>query len=385
MEAYTGFAEVYDIFMDDTPYEEWCAYLAQLLEKYRSGGNARTARSEGDGGDISREEIKDQEKIKDGEETEDQKEIKDQKKAKDQEKSKDREETKNREKIKNQEESEDQEKIKDQKKVNDREYTNDREERNDQDIFISRQERTDRDTAATATGNNYRIETDDSVIKENLQQEYNSILDLGCGTGTLTELFARRGYEMIGIDSAEEMLQIAMDKREASGLDILYLRQDMREFELYGTVGAVISVCDSVNYLLQEEEIVQTFRLVNNYLFPGGVFIFDFNTVYKYKEVIGDTTIAENRETCSFIWDNYYHEEEEINEYDLTIFVREDAEPERYRRFQETHYQRGYRLEQMKDCLRRAGMVFLEAVDADTHETVTDQSERIYVVARKGE
>ena len=237
--------------------------------------------------------------------------------------------------------------------------------------------------------NNYAIETDDNVIKENLHQEQNTILDLGCGTGTLTQLLAAQGYDMIGIDNAQEMLQIAIEKRDSAGLDILYLLQDMRTFELYGTVGAVISVCDSVNYLLEEEEIVQTFRLVNNYLFPQGIFIFDFNTVYKYAQVIGDATIAENREECSFIWDNYYHEEEQINEYDLTVFVKEPADMEQadhalYRRFQETHYQRGYELEQMKDCLRRAGMVFVEAVDADTHEAVNDVSERIYVVARKG-
>lgn len=235
-------------------------------------------------------------------------------------------------------------------------------------------------------------------VAENLAQERNTILDLGCGTGTLTELFARRGYDMIGIDNAQEMLQIAIEKRERSGLPILYLLQDMREFELYGTVGAVISVCDSLNYLLEESDIVKTFRLVNDYLYPRGLFIFDFNTVYKYAQVIGDATIAENREDCSFIWENYYHEAEEINEYDLTIFVarqRSEAgadEPDDggqtesvwFRRFQEVHYQRGYRLEQMKAFLLRAGLSFVEAVDADTHGEVTGESERIYVVARKG-
>lgn len=261
MEAYTGFAQVYDTFMDDTPYEAWCDYLVELLAKHQSD--------------------------------------------------------------------------------------------------------------MTVTGRD----------NENLRQERNSILDLGCGTGTLTQLLAKRGYDMIGIDNAQEMLQIAMDKRTEAGLDILYLLQDMREFELYGTVGAVVSVCDSVNYLLEEEDIIKTFRLVNNYLYPGGLFIFDFNTLYKYQEVIGDVTIAENREECSFIWENYYHEAEEINEYDITIFVREAADI--YRKFQETHYQRGYRLEQMTEYVRRAGLVFVEAIDADTHGTVTDVSERIYVVARE--
>lgn len=224
-------------------------------------------------------------------------------------------------------------------------------------------------------------DTASEFVAENLAQERNTILDLGCGTGTLTELLARRGYDMIGVDNAQEMLQIAMEKRERSGLDILYLLQDMREFELYGTVGAVISVCDSLNYLLTEEDIVRTFAKVNDYLYPQGLFIFDFNTVYKYAEVIGDATIAENREDCSFIWENYYHEEQEINEYDLTVFVTEGR---LFRRFHEVHYQRGYRLEQMKALLLQAGLEFLEALDADTHGEVTEESERIYVVARKG-
>ncbi len=272
MDAYTDFAQVYDELMDDTPYEEWCAFLIDLFRKYGVD-------------DISREKGK-QEGEMDG----------------------------------------------------------------------------------------------------NLSQERNSVLDLGCGTGTLTELLARKGYDMIGVDNAQEMLQIAMEKRERSGLDILYLLQDMREFELYGTVGAVISVCDSLNYLLEEDDILQTFRLVNNYLYPQGIFIFDFNTVYKYAVVIGDATIAENREDCSFIWENYYHEEQEINEYDLTVFVAAggNAQDVVFRRFQEVHYQRGYRLEQMRELLARAGLDFVEALDADTHGTVTDESERVYVVARKG-
>ena len=326
MEAYTDFAGVYDELMDDTPYEEWCAFLMEVFEKYGVD-------------DISK---------------------------------------------------------------------GDRPGRTDDGVIKS-----------DADGGN---EADREIGEraENLRQERNTILDLGCGTGTLTELLARKGYDMIGVDNAQEMLQIAMEKRERSGLPILYLLQDMREFELYGTVGAVVSVCDSLNYLLEKEDIVQTFARVNNYLYPQGLFIFDFNTVYKYAVMIGDATIAENRENCSFIWENYYHEEEEINEYDLTVFVAEernasvaggnpagqtacgermqgetgqgfcqaclceDVQAKRFRRFQEVHYQRGYRLEQVKALLLQAGLDFLEALDADTHGEVTEESERIYVVARKG-
>lgn len=214
-----------------------------------------------------------------------------------------------------------------------------------------------------------------------LESERNLVLDLGCGTGNLTERMEQQGFDMIGVDNSEDMLRIALEKKEKAGSKTLYLLQDMRELELFSTVGTVISVCDSINYLLSEEDLLTTFKLVNNYLYPGGLFIFDFNTVYKYETVIGDTTIAESREECSFIWDNFYHEEEQINEYDLTLFVQEEGN--RYRRFQETHYQRGYTLEQMKHLVEQAGLAFVEALDADTHEEVTPESERIYVVARE--
>ena len=206
------------------------------------------------------------------------------------------------------------------------------------------------------------------------------VLELGCGTGNMTEILAQSGYDMIGVDNAEEMLEIAIEKRMKSGLDILYLQQDMREFELYGTVKAIVSVCDSVNYILEEEELEEVFRLVNNYLDPGGVFIFDFNTVYKYREILGDQTIAENREECSFIWDNYYYER--INEYELSLFIRE-GDSELYRKYQETHFQKAYDLETMKRLITQSGLEYITAYDAFTKEAPTRVSERIYVIARE--
>lgn len=249
------------------------------------------------------------------------------------------------------------------------------------------------------------------------------VLDLGCGTGTMTERLAGYGYDMIGVDNSEEMLELAMEKKMESGYDILYLLQDMRGFELYGTVRAVVSVCDSVNYITEPDELEEVFRLVNNYLDPKGIFLFDFNSVHKYRDVIGDSTIAEDRGVCSFIWDNRYYEKEQINEYDLTLFIAEDFNPmenayvsERtadsedallseegagdledtmfseeeggengslYRRYTETHYQRGYTLAEIQELLERAGLVFIEAYDADTKETPNDTSERICVIARE--
>lgn len=275
MEAYTDFAGVYDIFMDDTPYEAWADFLVSLIEKY--GISVPMASSS---------------------------------------------------------------------KLGERCLGHTEEKR-----------------------------------EEILKSERDLVLDLGCGTGTLTELLYQKGYDMIGVDNSEDMLNIALAKKEKTGSEILYLCQDMRELDLFSTVGTVVCVCDSINYLLEEEEVEDTFSLVHNYLYPGGIFIFDFNTVYKYEKVIGDTTIAENREACSFIWENYYHEKERINEYDLTIFAREDSGL--FRRFSETHFQRGYTLSEMTVLVKKAGMEVVLVLDADTHEEPGEDSERIYVVARE--
>lgn len=207
------------------------------------------------------------------------------------------------------------------------------------------------------------------------------VLDLGCGTGSLTEILAREGYDMTGIDLSPDMLQIAMEKRMESGRDILYLNQDMREFELYGTVRAIVSICDSMNYLLEKEDLVQTLRLVNNYLDPGGVFIFDLNTEHKYRDILGQCTIAEDREESSFIWDNNFDEETGINEYNLSLFIQE--EEDLYRKYQETHYQKAYSLDEVRAAVEEAGMELAAVYDAFTRNAPSEDSERVYVIARE--
>ena len=144
-----------------------------------------------------------------------------------------------------------------------------------------------------------------------LLKEYNIedglILELGCGTGNATRILSSSGYDMIAIDNSPDMLEIAMEKKAEDGQDILYL---------------------------------EVFRLVNNYLDPKGIFIFDLNTFYKYREILGEQTIAEDREDASFIWDNYFDEEENINEYDLSLFIPEEHGGEiLYRKYEEVHYQ----------------------------------------------
>ena len=207
------------------------------------------------------------------------------------------------------------------------------------------------------------------------------VLELGCGTGEMTERLAQAGYDMIGVDASEEMLEVAMEKCRESKSDILYLLQDMREFELYGTVRAVVSICDSMNYITNEEDLQEVFRLVNNYLDPGGLFIFDMKTAYYFREVMGDCTMTDQREEGSLIWENSWFEEEKINQYELTLFLKEANDL--YRKQEETHFQKAYSLDCLKNRIEAAGMEFVAAYDALTKEPAREDSERIYVLARE--
>ncbi|MDE7326173.1 MAG: class I SAM-dependent methyltransferase [Lachnospiraceae bacterium] len=244
------------------------------------------------------------------------------------------------------------------------------------------------------------------------------VCELGCGTGSITRRLRDAGYDMIGIDLSEDMLDIARgyefvevwegeeeyagqedsereDGRETAvgqekagtARDILYLNQDMREFELYGTVAAIVSLCDSMNYLTKEEDLKKVFELVNNYLDPGGIFIFDMNTIHKYRDLIGDTTIAENREDCSLIWENAYQEETGLNQYDITVFRRlefeGEEEEELYGRIRETHLQRAYEPETIVRLIGESGLEFVAMYQAGTHDAVTEETERMYFIARE--
>ncbi len=224
------------------------------------------------------------------------------------------------------------------------------------------------------------------------------VAELGCGTGTITELMSASGYDMIGIDNSESMLDIANSKKEKNNSSSLYLCQDMREFELYGTVSACISICDSINYITDENELLTVFKLVNNYLDPNGLFIFDFNTRHYYKDVVADATIAEDRDDISFIWDNFYDEENDINELSLSLFIKErksdyfsnetlqseiKENDNLYRKYEELHLQRGYTLSEIKYLIEKSGLKYIKAYNAFTKNPADESCERIYVIAQE--
>ena len=216
------------------------------------------------------------------------------------------------------------------------------------------------------------------VLFEKYNMPMEIVCDLGCGTGQMTRRLKEMGYDMIGIDVSYDMLMEAMSQEDSDG--ILYLCQDMRSFELYGTVGAVISLCDSMNYLADKDELLQVCKLANNYLDPKGLFIFDMKTDSYYKK-LGTSTIAENREEGSFIWENEYNPDTRDNYYYLTIY--EENEDGTFDRFEEEHMQHAFTVDEVKAAIKESGLELLQVLDVSTMEAPTEDSDRLYFIARE--
>lgn len=213
------------------------------------------------------------------------------------------------------------------------------------------------------------------------------VLDLACGTGRMTRVLAKRGYDMIGVDGSASMLSEAYAQN--NGENILYLCQDMREFELYGTVGAVVCCLDSINYLLNNEDVRRVFSLVHNYLDPDGIFLFDVNTPYKFENTYGNNAyILEDEQKdadgalrsvfCG--WQNEFHSESGVCDFYLTLF--QENEDGTFDRSEEHQQERCYSQAQLTDWLVECGFEVLGFYgDYDASEPTQD-CERWYIAAR---
>ena len=207
------------------------------------------------------------------------------------------------------------------------------------------------------------------------------VLDLACGTGNITIPMAERGYDMIGIDLSPEMLNVAQAKASAKGLDILFLMQDMTEFELYGTVDAIVCALDGINYLTEDGQLEAVFRLAENYLNPGGVMIFDLNTEYKLKNILGGHTFVNEEKGIYYVWQNEYEEETAICRFVLDFF--EEQEDGSYLRFGEYQEERAYSADEIRTAAEQANLEFLGNYGAFSQTPPAQQEERIFFVLRK--
>lgn len=214
------------------------------------------------------------------------------------------------------------------------------------------------------------------------------VLDLACGTGSMTLELASRGYDMIGIDASPDMLNVAYSRKYSLELprDVLFLLQDMREFELYGTVGAVCCCLDSLNYLTDDGDLEVCLSLVHNYLDPSGLFLFDVNTPHKFEHVYGSNSYVYEEEDCGegrfCVWQNFYDPQSSLCDFSLTVFERSADDPTLYSRHDELQCERCFTRSEIEAALASTGFELLGVYSDLDFSPATDTDERWYVVAR---
>lgn len=226
----------------------------------------------------------------------------------------------------------------------------------------------------------------EECFKKYLKEKPELVLDLACGTGSMTLELANRGYDMIGADLSEDMLTEAMDKAYDKGIEgVLFLKQDMRCFELYGTVGAIVCCLDSINYLTEDGDIEKCFKCAHNYLDPDGLFIFDANTPYKFENIYGDNHyIFEDKnsfgENAYCGWQNDYDRETRLCNFYLSVFTEEDDG--RFSRADEVQTEKCYFKEEIIENLEKCGFEILGFFEDYDFSTPKSDCERWYIVAR---
>lgn len=219
------------------------------------------------------------------------------------------------------------------------------------------------------------------LLKEQSVPDDGLIADLGCGTGTVTQILDDAGYECIGIDLSEDMLAIASEKMYDADRQIVYTLQDMRDFALPYEVDAMTSIGDSMNYITTQEDLAKVFKCAYEGLIAGGVFIFDLKTIHFFRDVLADNTYAENRDDSAFIWANSFDEKSMNNCYDLAVFIKNDDNT--FERYEENHYQHGFYNEEVINAAKEAGLSVVAVYDAFTHNEPCEESERLYYILKK--
>lgn len=204
-----------------------------------------------------------------------------------------------------------------------------------------------------------------------------SVLDLGCGSGNMTFPLLQKGYDMIGVDISPEMLSVAREAKHGS--EVLWLCQDMADFELYGTVEAVVSTLDGINHLEREEEVRKCFSLVHNYLVPGGLFAFDINTPYKFRNIYGKNAYLFEEKDVFCAWQNYFHRRSGFCDFYITLFERKGS---LFQRHDAQMREKMYAPEKIENWLREEGFTLLSKTDGYTDRAPGENTQRLTYIAR---
>ena len=208
------------------------------------------------------------------------------------------------------------------------------------------------------------------------------ICELGCGTGNMTIRLAKKNFSLIGIDISDDMLAIAKNKIIENNIDnILFLNQNMCNFKLVNKVDCFICICDGLNYILNEKDLLNVFKSVFKYLNKDGLFIFDLNTIYKFKHILGQNDFCETTDYAAYTWENYYDEKLHINEFYTNFFIKCEK-LNLYERFEEIHYQKAYSIEKVKNLIKQSGLTLLNIFDDLNFNPPKNTSERIFFVIK---
>lgn len=224
-----------------------------------------------------------------------------------------------------------------------------------------------------------RAEYFDLVIKKHGGKENGILLDLACGTGSLSEAFDSLGYDVIGVDNSPEMLNIAMNKKYESNKNIQYVCQDMRNLDLYGCVDVTVCALDSLNHLESFSDVKIVLNNVYKFTEPGGLFIFDMNTEYKHRNILGDNTFVYDSDKVYCVWQNCCSNN--VVSIFLDFFVPD--ENGKYNRYSEDFTEIAFPINDIKKEIENTGFEILGVYDDDSFEEVGDNSQRVVFVIRR--
>lgn len=218
------------------------------------------------------------------------------------------------------------------------------------------------------------------IIKQFRATEGNILLDLACGTGSISEVMAGLGYDVIGVDNSEEMLDMAIEKKLDRGLDIQYLCQDMRRLDMFGTVDVTVCALDSINHLPGLDDVRKVFEGVAFFSEQGGLFIFDVNTVYKHRKILADNTFTYETDNVYCVWENTLDPDTDAVRMELEFFEKE--ENGLYSRSSDSFTEKAYSEEDIERLLQDSGFELLAKYGDDSFDPPAEQSQRIVYVAR---